>query len=73
MPSRGDAGCFTFGVAGIKKGRIGQPDADEAVFFEFNRFQNCLNVEPDPEGPLLFTTPKSLLDDFWNDVDNWRP
>lgn len=19
------------------------------------------------------TTPKALLDDFWNDVDNWRP
>ena len=21
----------------------------------------------------VFTTPKALLDDFWNDVDNWRP
>jgi len=27
----------------------------------------------DEELPYLFTTPKALLDDFWNDVDNWRP
>jgi len=27
----------------------------------------------DAESPYLFTTPKALLDDFWNDVDNWRP
>ena len=25
------------------------------------------------EFPYLFTTSKALLDDFWNDVDNWRP
>jgi hypothetical protein len=25
------------------------------------------------EIPYLFTTPQALLDDFWNDVDNWRP
>lgn len=24
------------------------------------------------EFPYAFSTPKSLLDDFWNDVDNWR-
>lgn len=23
--------------------------------------------------PYLFTTPQNLLNDFWNDVDNWRP
>jgi len=23
--------------------------------------------------PYTFTTPQTLLDDFWNDVDNWRP
>ena len=23
--------------------------------------------------PYNFTTPQALLDDFWNDVDNWRP
>jgi len=22
--------------------------------------------------PYLFTTPKALLDDFWNEVDSWR-
>lgn len=22
--------------------------------------------------PYTFTTPQSLLDDFWHDVDNWR-
>ena len=27
----------------------------------------------DEEFPYIFTTPKALLDDFWNDVDNWRP
>ena len=27
----------------------------------------------DEEFPYSFTTPKALLDDFWNDVDNWRP
>ena len=27
----------------------------------------------DEELPYLFTTPKALLDDFWNDVNNWRP
>jgi hypothetical protein len=27
----------------------------------------------DEEFLYLFTTPKALLDDFWNDVDNWRP
>ena len=26
----------------------------------------------DDEIPYLFTTPKALLKDFWNDVDNWR-
>jgi len=25
------------------------------------------------EIPYLFTTPQALLDDFWNEVDNWRP
>jgi hypothetical protein len=25
------------------------------------------------EMTYVFTTPKALLDDFWNDVDNWRP
>lgn len=25
------------------------------------------------EFPYLFITPKALLDDFRNDVDNWRP
>lgn len=25
------------------------------------------------EIPYTFTTPQALLDDFWNDVDNWRP
>jgi len=24
------------------------------------------------EIPYVFTTPKELLKDFWNDVDNWR-
>ncbi len=24
------------------------------------------------EIPYIFTTPKALLEDFWNDVDNWR-
>lgn len=24
------------------------------------------------ESPYVFTSPKALLDDFWNDVDNWR-
>lgn len=24
------------------------------------------------EFPYDFTTPKALLDDFWNDVDTWR-
>ena len=24
------------------------------------------------EIPYVFTTPKMLLTDFWNDVDNWR-
>ncbi|MDR3554721.1 MAG: DUF6516 family protein [Syntrophobacteraceae bacterium] len=24
------------------------------------------------EHPYIFTTPRVLLDDFWNDVDNWR-
>ncbi|WP_459816263.1 toxin-antitoxin system TumE family protein [Geotalea toluenoxydans] len=25
------------------------------------------------EIPYQFTTPQILLDDFWHDVDNWRP
>ena len=29
------------------------------------------NVGQD-ENPYSFTTPKALLDDFWNDVDRWR-
>ncbi|MGB9498245.1 MAG: DUF6516 family protein [Dissulfuribacterales bacterium] len=24
------------------------------------------------EIPYIFTTPETLLKDFWNDVDNWR-
>lgn len=24
------------------------------------------------EIPYIFTTPQALLDDFWQDVDNWR-
>ena len=32
MPFRGDAGCSTFGVMGIEKGRIDQPSADDAAF-----------------------------------------
>jgi len=24
------------------------------------------------EIPYVFTTPKALIEDFWNDVDNWR-
>ena len=26
----------------------------------------------DDEIPYVFISPKALLDDFWNDVDNWR-
>lgn len=26
----------------------------------------------DEETPYFFTTPKALLDDFWNDAGNWR-
>ena len=25
------------------------------------------------EIPYIFTTAQSLLDDFWNDAENWRP
>ncbi len=25
------------------------------------------------EIPYIFTTPQALIQDFWNDVDNWRP
>ncbi len=25
------------------------------------------------ETPYVFATPQALLDDFWNDVNNWRP
>lgn len=25
----------------------------------------------EPEIPYVFTTPQTLLNDFWNDVDNW--
>lgn len=25
------------------------------------------------EIPYFFTTSQALLDDFWNDVENWRP
>jgi len=25
------------------------------------------------EIPYVFTTPQTLLNEFWNDVDNWRP
>ena len=25
------------------------------------------------EIPYAFTTPQALLEDFWNDVDKWRP
>jgi uncharacterized protein DUF6516 len=25
------------------------------------------------ETPYIFTTPQALLDDFWHDVDTWRP
>ena len=24
------------------------------------------------EIPIIFTTPEKLIDDFWDDVDNWR-
>lgn len=24
------------------------------------------------EAPYVFTTPRALVEDFWNDVDNWR-
>jgi len=30
------------------------------------------NHVDDDEIPYKFTTPQALLDDFWNDVDNWR-
>lgn len=29
--------------------------------------------EVEEEIPYLFTTPQGLLNDFWNDLDNWRP
>jgi hypothetical protein len=25
------------------------------------------------EAPYVFTTPQALLEDFWKDVQNWRP
>ena len=27
----------------------------------------------DEEFTYIFITPNALIDDFWNDVDNWRP
>jgi len=29
--------------------------------------------EGEEEIPYSFTTPRALLDDFWQDVDKWRP
>lgn len=29
--------------------------------------------EGDEEVPYVFTTPQALLDDFWRDVERWRP
>jgi hypothetical protein len=29
--------------------------------------------EGEKETPYSFTTPQALLDDFWQDVDTWRP
>ena len=29
--------------------------------------------EGEKETPYVFTTPQTLLGDFWNEVDNWRP
>jgi hypothetical protein len=28
--------------------------------------------EDEKETPYVFTTPQALLDNFWNEVDNWR-
>lgn len=36
-----------------------------------NEFLKQKNDKMD-EIPYIFTTPKALLEDFWNDVDNWR-
>ena len=29
--------------------------------------------EGEKEIPYVFTTPQALLEEFWNEVDNWRP
>jgi hypothetical protein len=29
--------------------------------------------EGEKEIPYIFTSPQALLDDFWRDVDKWRP
>ena len=29
--------------------------------------------EGEKEIPYVFTTPQALLDDFWHEVDKWRP
>jgi hypothetical protein len=64
-PVRGSRHGFKYRLALVAKGRC-------VLRYDNEHGKGDHKHVGKEEIPYIFTTPQALLDDFWNDVDNWR-
>ena len=64
-PAMGRAHVFKYRLALVVEGRCILRYDNEQGKGDHRHFHG-------EENPYIFTNPQALLDDFWNDVDNWR-
>jgi hypothetical protein len=65
-PVTGGQHGFKYRLAFVVDGRC-------VLRYDNERGKGCHKHLGEDEIPYFFTTAHALLDDFWNDVDHWRP
>jgi hypothetical protein len=64
-PLSGNQHCFKYRLAFVVNGKC-------LIRYDNEAGKGDHKHEGEAEVPYLFTTPEALLNDFWNDVANWR-
>ncbi|MDR3557515.1 MAG: DUF6516 family protein [Syntrophobacteraceae bacterium] len=65
VPSMGSGHVFKYRLALLVEGRC-------VLRYDNEQGKGDHKHVHGEEHPYIFTTPRALLDDFWNDVENWR-
>ena len=65
LPLSGSRHCFKYHLALVVNNKC-------VIRYDNEVGKGDHKHEGEEEFPYLFTTPQALLNDFWNDVDNWR-